>query len=107
MSDVPHLIKEMDEILARAADSPDVWKEFSVIITKFFTWPSCPAGYIMTKSIEDIFGRKALAECTGNPLAFIRLYQKSALKDTNLPVFSTESMKYISSLESECYRMYR
>jgi hypothetical protein len=102
-SEVSQLIKGMDGILARAADTPDAWKEFSIVVNKFFTRPGCPAGYLMSRAIEEIFGRPALVECTGNPLAFIHLYQKAALKQGNLPVFSAESMKYISSLESECF----
>lgn len=103
-SEVSQLIREMDGILARAADTSDVWKEFSIVVGKFFTRPGCPAGYMMSKAIEEIFGRPALIECTGNPLAFIYLYQKAALKQKNLPVFSAEAMRYTSSLESECFK---
>ena len=55
--------------------------------------------------IEDIFGREALTDCFGNLFAFIPLYQRAASKKGNLPVFSSESLNYITQLESECCRI--
>lgn len=105
LSEVPQFIRELDVLLTRAADSPEVWEEFSSAINTFFIRPGCPVGYVMAKTIEDVFGREALAECFGNPFAFIRLYHKSALKKGNLPIFSSESLNYINQLGSECCRI--
>ena len=105
LSEVPQFIRELDVLLTRAANDAEVWKEFSTAVNKFFTRPGCPMGYIMAKTIEDIFGHEALAECFGNPFAFIRLYQRAASKKGNLPVFSSESLNYITQLESECCRI--
>ena len=105
LSEVPQFIRELDVLLTRAADDPEVWKEFSTAINKFFSRPGCPVGYIMAKTIEDVYGRRALAECLGNPFAFILLYHKSALRKGDLPVFCSESLNYISQLESECCRI--
>ena len=107
LSEVAHFIEEMDEVLAHASGSPDIWKQFPVTVNKFITRPGCPLGYVMARTILDILGREALAESTGDPIAFTRLYQKSALKKGGLPVFSSESMKYISLLESKCYYLNR
>jgi len=104
LPEFPQRIGDLDAVLARAENHPHAWKEFTRAANKCSVRPGYPVGYRMASIILDILGRDALAESLGNPFAFVRLYQKAALKKGNLPLFSAESMNYISLLESECYR---
>jgi len=103
LCEVPELIGELDDLLARAAMDPGVWKQFSVVVNKCITRPGCPLGYVMARAIEETEGRSALAACIGDSFAFVRLYQKAALNNSDLQAFSAESMKFISNLESEIF----
>jgi hypothetical protein len=98
---VPHLFGEADQLLARADGDPSAWKEFQDLLREFDIRPGCPAGFVMTSAVKEVFGSEALAETAGNSLAFIRLYQEAALKKGNLPVFSNEAIDFISHLEKE------
>ncbi|MCJ7580268.1 MAG: hypothetical protein MUP98_07010 [Candidatus Aminicenantes bacterium] len=101
LKNVPRLLGEADRLLAQADGDPSVWKEFQALMNEFEIRPGCPAGFVMTSTVKEIFGLEALAETAGNSLAFIRLYQEAAIKKGNLPVFSDEAIGFISHLEKE------
>jgi hypothetical protein len=105
LPEFPQRIGELDAVLARAESDLHAWKEFNRIAIGCSVRPGYPVGYRMASIIQDILGRDALAESLGNPFAFVRQYQKAALKKGNLPLFSAESMNYIARLESECCRL--
>lgn len=101
LRNVPRLLGEADRILVSADGDSSAWKEFQALMNEFDIRPGCPAGFVMTSAVKKVFGLGALAETTGNSLAFIRLYQEAALKKGNLPVFSNEAIDFISRLENE------
>ena len=101
LKNVPRLLDNTDRLLAQAGRDPSVWKEFQDLMNEFDIRPGCPAGFIMTSAVMEVFGFGALVETTGDSLAFIRLYQEAALKKGSLPVFSSEAIDFISRLEKE------
>ena len=101
MNEVPRLLGGADRIMARAAADPTAWREFEALSRDFLVYPGSPTGYFMAAAVEEAFGRDALAETTGCPPAFIRLYQKAAERKGGLPVFSGQALEFITRLEKE------
>jgi hypothetical protein len=101
LKDVPRLLGETERILGRAATDPSAWREFEILQRDFYVYPGSPVGYFRATTALEVLGREALAETTGRPVTFLRLYRKAALKKGGLPAFSDESLDFLSRLENE------
>lgn len=97
----PQTIHQLDEYFIRMATVP---KSDSKIIEDLIPMNGHPTGYYMAAAIIEKMGKQTLIKQTANPFAFIRLYQRVALKDKkHYPPFSSITMQYLHKLEQKYY----
>ncbi|WP_027586012.1 DUF5700 domain-containing putative Zn-dependent protease [Prolixibacter bellariivorans] len=97
----PKTIRQLDEYFIRMATVP---KSDSKIIQDLIPMNGHPTGYYMANAIMEKMGKRTLIKQTANPFAFIRLYQRVALKDKkHYPPFSSITMQYLHKLEQKYY----
>ncbi|GET28323.1 DUF5700 domain-containing putative Zn-dependent protease [Prolixibacter sp. SD074] len=97
----PQAILQLDEYFIRMATVPN---SDSKIIEDLLPMNGHPTGYYMANAIIEKMGKRTLIQQTANPFAFIRLYQRVALKDKkHYPPFSSITMQYLRKLEQKYY----
>ncbi|MFN8573739.1 MAG: DUF5700 domain-containing putative Zn-dependent protease [Gemmatimonadaceae bacterium] len=101
LQDVPQLLARTDAIMKRAATDPAAWRDFESLQRDFFLAQGSPLGYFIASACKDVLGRQALATTTGDPVAFLRLYQRAARRKSGLPPISSESTDWLARLAAE------
>jgi len=98
----PEIIKAVDELFCRIADSPGKKRELGQQIRKTVPWSGHTTGFYMTNVILDQLGKIPLLEEAGNPFGFFRLYNQAATKRVaTIPVFSDKALSVVAGLEKK------
>lgn len=99
LNEAPKTIHMLDKYFIQMATFP---KSDRKIIQDLIPMNGHPTGYFMANAIMEKMGKRTLIEQTANPFAFIRLYQRVALKDKkHYPPFSPVTMQYLHQLEQK------
>lgn len=102
VDNAPEFIEIMDDLLCRMAESPQEKEELSLQLRSALPMSGHPVGYYMTNVIIERAGKKELIKKAGNPFAFFRLYNQTAMADEcDIPKFSDDAMRYITELEAK------
>ena len=93
----PEILRMLNDLLERAAESPEKQVELGQELKRAVPRSGHPTGFFMALTILDVLGRDALIQATGDPLAFVLLYQKAASrKENEMTRFSQKALDVVT-----------
>lgn len=93
-------LKKMDSLLVAISKEPLSAKRNSETILNLLPLGGHPHGFYMAKTILNVYGKETLLTTVRNPFDFIRVYNNAYLKLNGTAIFSEESLKFLSRIES-------
>ncbi len=93
-------LKKMDSLLVAISKEPVSAKRNSETILNLLPLGGHPHGFYMAKTIVNAYGKETLLTTVRNPFDFIRVYNSACLKLNGTAIFSEETMKFLSRIES-------
>jgi Putative zinc dependent peptidase (DUF5700) len=93
-------IKKMDSLLVAISKEPLSAKRNSETILNLLPLGGHPHGFYMAKTILNVYGKETLLTTVRNPFDFIQVYNNAYLKLNGTAIFSEESLKFLSRVES-------
>ncbi len=97
----PAFIRIIDGIFAELNRDPELVSQLGRSLLSFVPRSGHPTGFFMAKVILEQYGKDEIIKVARNPFRFFSLYNDAAKKSGMGPVFSEETMDFISSLEQK------
>jgi hypothetical protein len=95
----PATLRVMDVIFSEMADDKELIESFGKRLRSFIPQSGHPTGFYMARMIEAELGTDAIVNVVRNPFRFFYLYNEAAQKNEEAPLFSSQALSFIRSLE--------